>query len=125
MFIIVEKYRSDFSAKFVEGFVLKKDENELSHSRNIFKIVRKDFRGSEVQMLNKKKIKLYVDYNRFVSAYSKIGDHPEEIKEEMIRDSLGDMMTVISDEVKAEVEKNYLGFQKEFQKDQERKVEAK
>lgn len=124
LYVTVEKYQSAFSKKFVEGFVLKKDENELSGSRHIFKLVRKEFRGSKVQLLNKNKIKSYVNYNRFISAYSKIGDDPEKIKEEMIRDILEDMMSAISGEVKEEVEENYPRFQKKLQKYQERKKEA-
>lgn len=120
--LIVEKYESAFSKKYVEGFVLKKDENELSCSRNIFKLKRKEFCGNNVQLLNKHSIKSYVNYNRFISAYSKIGDDLEKIKEEMIRDSLKDMMTVISDEVKKEVEENCEKFQNKFKKYQEKKL---
>lgn len=123
--VIVEKYQSAFSQKCVEGFVLKKDENELSRSRNIFKIVRKEFSGSNIPLLNKNKIKSYVNYNRFISAYSKIGDDKDKIKEEMIRDSLEDMMTVISDEVKVEVEENYEKFQEKFRKYQEKETITK
>lgn len=116
LYIIVEKHQSQFSEKFVEGFVLKKDENQLSKSRDIFKLVREEFRVKKVPLLNKNKIKSYINYNRFFSAYSKFGDYPEEIKKEMIRDSLKDMTSVICDEVKKEVEENFLGFQKKLTK---------
>lgn len=117
LYVIVENYQSAFSKKCVEGFVLKKDENESNDSRNIFKVVRKEFRiDSKVQLLNKNRMKSYVNYNRFISAYSKIGDDSEQIKEEMIRDSLEDMLTVIRDEIKKEVEENYFKFEKKFQK---------
>lgn len=120
LYAIVEKYQSAFSKKFVEGFVLKKNKNELSHTRNIFKIVRKEFKASNVQLLNKNKIKSYVNYKRFASAYSKIGDDLEEIKEEMIRDTLQDMMELINDEVREEVEEHYKEFQKKFEKEKEK-----
>lgn len=57
-----------------------------------------------------------MNYNRFISAYSKIDYNSEKIKEEMIRHSLKDMMIAISDEVKEEVEENYLRFQKKISK---------
>lgn len=110
-----------FSEQFVEGFVLKKNANELSASRNIFKIVRKQFGGCKGPLLNKKIIKSYINYNRYISAYSKIGDDSEKNKE-MIRDSLKDMMLVISDEVKEEIEGNYQRFHKKIQKYQEKEV---
>lgn len=121
LYIIVEKYQSTFSDEIVEGFVLKKDENELSGSRNIFKVVRKKFRGSEVPLINKNKIKSYVNYNRFISAYSKIGNDSEKIKQEMLRDSLEDMMFVIRNEIENEIKENYLRFHKKLQ-DRKREV---
>lgn len=122
LLVIVEKYQSAFSQKFAEGFVLKKDENELASSRNIFKVKRKEFRAGDVQLLNKKRIKSFVNYNRFMSAYSKIGDDSEKIKEEMIRDSLEDIMVVIREEVKEEVQQNYIRFWKKLQNHQKRMV---
>lgn len=119
--VIVEKYKSAFSEQFVEGFVLKKDENEISVSRNIFKIKRKEFGECKGPLLNKKIIKSYINYNRYISAYSKIGDDLEKIKEEMIRDSLKDIMLTIRDEIKEEIEGNYPRFHKKFQKYQEKK----
>lgn len=125
LYTIVEKYQSAFSEKFVEGFVLKKNEQELSCSRNIFKIVRKEFSANNSKLSIRNIIKSYVNYNRFISAYSKIGEDLEKIKEEMIQDTLQDMMKIINDEVKEEVEENYQRFQKKFLKCQERKKEMK
>lgn len=121
LYDIVEKYPSAFTEKFVEGFVLKKNENELISSRNIFKIVRKEFRLKHAKLLNRN-IQSYVNYQRFISAYSKIGEDSEKIKEEMIRDTLQDMMIVINDEVREYVEENYQRFEKKFQKNQNRKM---
>lgn len=120
LYNIVETYPSAFSKKFVEGFVIKKNDHEICYTRNIFKIVRKEFCTSNDNLLNKEKIKSYINFNRFISAYSKIGDNLKEIKEEMIRDILQDMMRVINDEVKENVEENITKFQAKFEKYQER-----
>lgn len=114
LYVIVDKYQSAFSIKCVEGFVLKKDETEFRDSRTIFKVKNKEFREKNTQFLNKNSIKVYINYNRFESAYSKIGDDSEKIKEEMIRDSIEDMMKVIRNEVKGVVEEIYPRFKKKY-----------
>lgn len=119
----VEKHKSAFSDECVEGFVLKKNESEIKSSRNIFKVVRKEFCVSKGQLLNKNRLKSYVNYNGFCSAYSKIGDYPEEIKKEMIRDVVQAMIKGINDEVKKEVEELYQRFDKRHKKKQEKKNE--
>lgn len=115
LYVTVENYQSAFSEKCVEGFVVKKNENESSRSRNIFKVVRKEFIAKKVELL--KKSKLYVTYNRFVSAYSKIGNHPEEIKEEIIRDILKEIITDVGEQVKKEVERLFAKFQEKIQQE--------
>lgn len=124
LYDLVEKYPSAFSKKFVEGFVVKKNQDELSSMRNIFKIVRKDFRVDNVRLLNKNTIKCYANYNRFNSAYSKIGEDWEKVKEEMIRDTLQDVTKVIKDEVIDEIEENFVKFVKKFQKLLEKEKEV-
>lgn len=123
LYDLVEKYPSAFCKKFVEGFVLKKNQDEQSRTRNIFKIVRKDFRADSVRLLNLNTIKYYVNYNRFISAYSKIGENWGKIKEEMIRDTLQDVSKIIKDEITEEIEENYEKFQKKFEKCLEKKKE--
>lgn len=123
LYAIVEKHQSAFSKKFVEGFVLKKNEQELACSRNIFKIVRKEFNANNGKPLIKNILKSYVNYNRFISAYSKIGEDEEKIKEEMIRDTLQDMMNIIKDEIEEEVEENYQKFHKKFLNSKKEKKE--
>lgn len=117
LYVTVEKYQSAFSEKCVEGFVVKKNENESARSRNIFKVVRKEFREKKVEPLKKSKMKSYVTYNGFVSAYSKIGNHPEEVKEEIIRDALKKIMAAVRGQVKEEVEKQFPKFQEKFQQE--------
>lgn len=111
LYALVEKHKSAYSALPVEGFVLKKDEAELSCQRTIFKVKREAF---DEKALNKFKVKNYVTENRFLSAYSKIGNDSDKIKEEMIEDCLRDIISIFRFDVKKEVEnymdKNYKNF---------------
>lgn len=124
LYEIVENYPSAFSKKCVEGFVVKKNEDESKIMRHIFKIKRKEFRADNVKLLNKNSIKSYVNYNRFLSAHSKYLGDLEKIKSEMIVDATQDMFDKIIDEVTKEVEQNYERFVKKYQKEQERKKQV-
>lgn len=124
LYKIVENYPSAFSKKCVEGFVVKKNEDEAKLGRNIFKIKRKEFRADNVKLLNKHSIKSYVNYDRFLSALSKNGENLKKIKYEMILDASQAMCDTILDEVTKEVEENYQRFVKKYKKQQERKKEV-
>lgn len=111
--IIVQTFQSAYSQEPVEGFILKENKEE-SYPRTMTKLKRENFEEiarKKKRELKKFEPKTYVNTNRFISAYTKIGNNPEEIKEEMIKDTLKDIMLLFKSDVKNAVEaymnKNY------------------
>ena len=100
-----ETTKSAFSEKPVEGFVLKKDQEEDRKTKTIFKVKRKIFnenRGFQFKAKN------YINANRLMSAYTKCGDNLNEIEKEMIQDILKDAIENAIRPVSEEVDKSRL-----------------
>ena len=104
LYMKTETTKSAFSEKPVEGFVLKKDEEEYRVTKTIFKVKRKIFNEKHGFDIKTKK---YINANRLMSAYTKCGDNLKEIEKEMIQDILKDAMKNVIHHVSEEVHKYF------------------